>query len=225
MNVNNVFLVLLKLNSIVSYGVFWDFKNLILCIWKSILYIVYIDVWFSVLHIVNGLFSLLNNILLCEFSPNLSNLFWMDLGLLSISLVHDHCCYYLFLFLLLSYPQHVEVPQLPPCPQVTLLDQQVGLASAPTMQSLFFPWVLVCTRPCVCPLGVDFLFPWVLWSSCDQASLKPSKPSQSSVCFSSLCQTLRLEIPTQSSELSLLWENFCDIIFQFWGYPPDGYGI
>ena len=35
----------------------------------------------------------------------------------------------------------------------------------------FFPWVLVCTRYCVCPPRVEFLFYLVLWNSCNQTSL------------------------------------------------------
>ena len=88
----------------------------------------------------------------------------------------------------------------------------------------FFPWVLVHLKPCVCPPRVEFLFPAVLWNSCGQTPLafKARFSGNSFSCF----QTPRLGSLTCGSELSLLWENFCDIIiFQFVGCPPGGYGI
>ena len=104
-------------------------------------------------------------------------------------------------------------------PQETLQDQQLGLAQAPSSHC-FFPWVLVCTRPCVHPPRMESLFPSVLWTSCNQAPLGGSEVS------SSWCQTPRLGELTWGSELSLLWENFCDIIvLQFVDCPPGGYGI
>ena len=87
----------------------------------------------------------------------------------------------------------------------------------------FFPWV-VHTRPCVPPLRVEFLFPPVLWSSCNQTPLAfTARFSQGS---SSRCQTLSLGSLTWGSKLSLLWQSFCGIIIlQFVGHPPSGYGI
>jgi len=44
--------------------------------------------------------------------------------------------------------------------------------------------------------------------------------------FSSSCQNPRLGSLTWDLEISLLLENFCDIIIlQFVGYLPRGYGI
>ena len=38
-----------------------------------------------------------------------------------------------------------------------------------------------------------------------------------------ICRTLRLGIPLWGSDLSLLWENLCNvIILQFVGHPPEG---
>ena len=69
-------------------------------------------------------------------------------------------------------------------------------------------------RPCVHPPRVEFLFSPVLWSSCNQAPL--AFKTKCSGGSSSWCQTPRLGSLTWGSELSLLWENFCDIInFQF----------
>ena len=54
----------------------------------------------------------------------------------------------------------------------------------------FFPWVLVCTRPCVCPPRVEFLFPPVLWKSCNQFPLAfKARFSEDSSC----CWTPRVE--------------------------------
>ena len=114
-------------------------------------------------------------------------------------------------------------PQLPPSPQETLQDQQVGLAHAP-MESLLLPWVLVCTRPCVCPPRVESLFPLVLWSSWNQALLAFN--AKCSGGSSSGGQTPRLGSLVWGSELSLLWEKFCDIIIlHFVGHPSGWYGI
>ena len=88
----------------------------------------------------------------------------------------------------------------------------------------FLHWVLVHTRPSVSPPRVEFLFPPVLWNSCDQTLLtfKVRVPGGSS----SFCQTPSLGSLTWGSEFSLLWENFCGIIiFQFVGCPPSGDGI
>ena len=88
----------------------------------------------------------------------------------------------------------------------------------------FFSWVLVCTRPCVCPPRVEFLFLPVLWNSCDHTLL--AFKARFSGGSSSNCQTHRLGILTWDSGLSRLWQNFCGvIIFQFVGCPPSEYGI
>ena len=85
-------------------------------------------------------------------------------------------------------------------------------------------WVPVHVKPCVCPPRVESLFPQVLWSSCTQAPL--SFKTKSSGGHSSQCQTPRLGSLMWGSEVSLLWENLCDIIiFQFVCHPPCVYGI
>ena len=87
-----------------------------------------------------------------------------------------------------------------------------------------FPWVLVRTRPCVCSPRVKFLFPSVLWNSCDQ-TLLAFKARFSGGSFSH-CRNPKLGSLMWGSELSLLWENFCGIIIsQFVGRPPSRYGI
>ena len=82
----------------------------------------------------------------------------------------------------------------------------------------FFPWVLVHTGT------VELLFPPVIWGSWDQTpwAFKARFSGGSSFC----CQAPRLGSLMWGSELSLLWENLCDIIiFQFVGCPPGRYGI
>ena len=106
-------------------------------------------------------------------------------------------------------------------PQETLRDQQVGLAQAP-MKSLILPWVLVHVRVRVYPPRVESLFPPVLWSSCNQATVAFKDKCSGG---SSQCQTPRLGSLMWGSEVSLLWENFCDIIIlQFVGHPPRSGG-
>ena len=86
------------------------------------------------------------------------------------------------------------------------------------------PWVPVHMKPCVHPPRVESLFPPVVWSSCTQVPLafKP-KCSEGS---SSQCQTPRLESLTWGSDLSLLWENLCDIIiFQLLVSHPVGMAL
>ena len=63
---------------------------------------------------------------------------------------------------------HLSLPN--PHPQETFQDQQVGLVQAP-VKSLLLPWDLVGMKPCVCPPGVELLFPLVLCSSYIQALL------------------------------------------------------
>ena len=87
-----------------------------------------------------------------------------------------------------------------------------------------FPWALVCSRPCMCPPRVKFLYSPVLWNSCNQTLMffKARFSGGSSSC----CQTLWLGRLRWGSELSLPWQNFCGIIvFQFVGCPPRRYGI
>ena len=85
-------------------------------------------------------------------------------------------------------------------------------------------WVPVYMKPCVRPPRVESLFLPFLWIPCTQAPLaSKAKCSEGS---SSQCQTPRLGSLIWGSELSLLWENLCDvIIFQFVGHPLGGYGI
>ena len=68
-------------------------------------------------------------------------------------------------------------------------------------------WVPVCMKPCVRPPRVESLFFLVLWSFCTQVPLVFN--NRSSGRSSSLCQTGSL---MWGSELSLPWENVCNII-------------
>ena len=87
-----------------------------------------------------------------------------------------------------------------------------------------FPWVLVHTRFCVCPPGVESLFPPVLWKSCSQIPL--AFKARFSEDFQSCCRTTSLGSLTWGSETSLQWENICRlIIIQFGGRLPSRYGI
>ena len=97
----------------------------------------------------------------------------------------------------------------PPSPQETFKDLQVVLAYAP-MGVTALPWVPVHVKTCACPARVESLFPPVLWSSCTQAPL--TSKAKCSGGSSSQCQTPRLGSLKWGSELSLLWENLCDII-------------
>ena len=65
--------------------------------------------------------------------------------------------------------------------------------SGPVFYSVtaFIPWVLVCTRLCVCPPGMEFLFPSVLCKPCSQIPLA-FKGRFSGDSFSH-CWTPRLE--------------------------------
>ena len=84
------------------------------------------------------------------------------------------------------------------------------------------PWAHM--KLCVPPPSMESLFPLVLWSSCTQASL--AYHAMSSNGSSSQCQTPRHGRLTWGSELSLLWENLCNIvIFQSTGHPPSENGI
>ena len=93
------------------------------------------------------------------------------------------------------------------------------------MKSLPLLWVPVHMRPCVCPPEWNLHFP----QSCEALAIKPcllSKPNPLVGGFSPQCQTPRLGTLTWGSELSLLWETFCDInILQFVDCPLRGYEI
>ena len=121
-----------------------------------------------------------------------------------------------YLCLQFPYPtvsHSLTLPQLE-----TLQNTQVSLIQAP-MTSLILPWVLVSTRPCVHSPRVEFLFPPVLRSSCTQPLL--AFKARCSRGPSPQCQTPRVGSLIWGSELSLLWENFCDtIVIQFMGCPP-----
>ena len=121
-------------------------------------------------------------------------------------------------YLCLQFPFPTVSHSLP-LPQLeTLQNTQVSLIQAP-MMSLILPWVLVSTRPCVHSPRVEFLFPPVLWRSCTQPLLVFK--ARCSRGPSPQCQTPRVGSLIWGSELSLLWENFCDtIVIQFMGCPP-----
>ena len=92
------------------------------------------------------------------------------------------------------------------------------------MRSPLFPLGPGAHETLCVPPRVEFLFPPVLWNSCNQTPL--AFKARFSGVSSSRCQTLRLGSLTWGLELSLLWENFCDIIiFQFVGRPPSMYEI
>ena len=79
-------------------------------------------------------------------------------------------------------------------------------------------------RFCLCPPRLKYLFPLVLWKSCNQIPLafKVRFPGDSQ----SFCQIPRLGSLTWGWEPSQQWENFFGIIvLQFVGHPPGGYGI
>ena len=112
------------------------------------------------------------------------------------------------------------LPTSPPLPE-TLQDQKVGLAQAP-IKLVLLPWVLVCVRFCVHPLRVNSISPIpVRLLNLSPAGLQ----NQMSRGLCSWCRTPGLGSLTWGSELSLLWENLCNIIIlQFVGCPPRGYG-
>ena len=74
------------------------------------------------------------------------------------------------------------------------------------------PWVPVQRKPDVHPPRMESLFLPVL-CICTLRSI--GLQSQIFWGFSSRCQTLRLRIPMWNLELSLMWENPCDILFFF----------
>ena len=112
-------------------------------------------------------------------------------------------------------------PQLPPTPGDPSKLDESGPGSYEVITFALCPSY---TRTGVHPPRVESLFPPVLWSSCIQALL--AFKTNCSGGSSSQCQTSRLGSLMWDSELSLLWENFCNItILQFMGHAPEGYGI
>ena len=112
-------------------------------------------------------------------------------------------------------------PQSYPTPQETLLDKQVDLALSPVKSLLLALGPGLCEI--LCALWECCLLPPVLWCFCDDAPLTfKAKCSEGS---SSWCQIPRLVSLMWASESSLLWENFCDTVFQFVVHPPGGYVI
>ena len=106
------------------------------------------------------------------------------------------------------------VSHTPPS-QETLQYQQVGLAQTLT-RSLLFSLGPSHTRPCVCPLRVEFVSSSpveFLWQTPVAFKARFSGGS------SSHCQTPRLGSLMWVSELSLLWLNFCDNYFPVCGLP------
>ena len=82
-------------------------------------------------------------------------------------------------------------------------------------ESLLCPWAQ-CVQGLVCTLQEWSISP-VLWYSCNQAPLV-FKATWSGG-YSSLFWTPRLRSLAWGSELSLLWENFCDNYFPVCGSP------
>ena len=87
-----------------------------------------------------------------------------------------------------------------------------------------FLWVLVHTKFFLYPPRLEFLFPPVLWKSCNQIplTLRIRFPRDSQ----SLCQIPSLGSLIWGSEPSQQWEDFFGIIIlQFVRHAPGGYGI
>ena len=101
-------------------------------------------------------------------------------------------------------------PQLPPASagDPPVLAGTLGPVSYEV--TAFSRWIFVYLRSCVHPPRVGFLFPLVLWNSCDQTLM--NFRTRFSGDSSSHCQTHRLGSLMWGSELSLLWENFSGII-------------
>lgn len=111
---------------------------------------------------------------------------------------------------------HASEYSLIPQPSVSLYTEWATstpyLLRCPSKTSRFtdFDWLPVCMRPCVSPARVECLFAPVPWSYCSQDSLAfKTKCSGDSIQF----QTSRLGRLTSGSELSLLLENVCSILF------------
>ena len=109
----------------------------------------------------------------------------------------------------------VSVPSVshscPLPPHEALQYQQVYLVQALMKSLLFIPWVLVCTKPRVCPPIVEFLFPLILWNSCNQTPM--AFKGRFSGGSSSHCPTPRLGsltwgLRTFTSVEELLWYNY-----------------
>ena len=105
-----------------------------------------------------------------------------------------------------------------------------GVASKPARRSDPGSYKVIAFSPgswsiqnLVYPPRVEFLFPPVLWNSCDQTPL--AFKGRFSGTSSSHCQTPGLGSLIWGSELSLLWENFCDKSFQFVGHSLGRYGV
>ena len=138
---------------------------------------------------------------------------WQPPGELTLMIIPWDLC--------LQYHAPTESHSCPLLSQENLQDSQVNLTLI-LMESLHCPghtWNFVMAPP-----SMESLFPLVLWSSCTQASL--AYHAMSSNGSSSQCQTPRHGRLTWGSELSLLWENLCNIvIFQSTGHPPSENGI
>ena len=107
----------------------------------------------------------------------------------------------------------VSYSHQPPPPVSIGYPQTLAEKSGPVFYEVtdFFSWVLVHTRPCVCPLRVEFLFPLVLWNSYGQTLVAfKDRFSQGS---SSHCQTQNFH-----SIWELLWHNYfsdCRSLIQY----------
>ena len=109
-----------------------------------------------------------------------------------------------------------------PCPQSEPLMSPTSTRDPPILAgrsgsfevTIFFPWFLVCTRPCVCPPRVEFLFPPVLWNSCSQSPL--AFKARFSGGFSSSCQTRQTVEPDMGVRTfipvgELLWYSYFSV--------------
>ena len=113
-----------------------------------------------------------------------------------------------------NHPKAISPGDLPSRP--------AGRSGSDSCEVTAFPPGSQCA--CMCSAGIEFLFPSVLWSSCNQAML--AFKAKCSGVPSSQCQTPRLRSLRLGPVLSLLWENLCNItIFQFVGCLPGRYGI
>lgn len=126
---------------------------------------------------------------------------YLHLGPL-ISTHQSHCSKYSF-----SHSNHSQT--LPPQESLQGKSDSISyeVVASPLPQPLL---ILLCTRPSVCPLRVEFQVIIVLWNSCSQ-TLLPTKPD-SLGGSSSHCQDLRLgsHMGTGHSEISLWGSNiFC----------------
>ena len=119
--------------------------------------------------------------------------------------------------LLHSEPQH---------PPVFLADlsRLTGISDPDSYEVSSFAWDPVHMKVYACPPRVESLFYPVLGSSCAPVLLAFKNECSSST--PSKCHKPRRGKMMWGSELSLLWESFCNIgIFQSVGCPPGGYRI